>query len=217
MPAQAESLGKRMSESLRFWAIVTVICGIVFFAAYIFGKDWLGTRLREMEIRQGAPEISPDVSLQQPTGGEDAHPEPPEKAVVVIEEREPSARERREVEREIEAQQPQDGAQLHKAEEKARSEKPQEESAPQEPSASPVPAGTGGYVVTAGSFADEGNARRVLAGLAQQGYQPFLTTVQSEGMTFQRVNVVVCRTRAEAVKIQNTLKAQGYDSGVWPR
>lgn len=217
MPPPAESLVERMKDSLRFWTVVALICSIVFFAAYVFGKDWLGARLREMEIRQGAPDISPGVSLPQSAGGEDADQEPPEKAVIVIEEREPSGRERREVERAIAAEEPQDGAQLHEAEEESRSEEPQDESAPEEPSTSPVPSGTGGYVVTAGSFADEGNARRVLAELAEQGYQPFLTRVQSEGMTFQRVNVAVCRTRGQAVKIQNTLKAQGYDSAVWPR
>ena len=217
MPPQAESVAGRVKESLRFWTIVALICSIVFFGAYILGKDWLGARLHDMEIRHGAPEISPEASLQQSTSDEDADQGPPEKAVIVIEEREPSGRERREVEREIAAREPQDGAQLHAAEEETRPEEPPEENAPEQPSDSPVPSGTGGYAVTAGSFADEGNARRVAAELTDQGYQPFLTTVESEGMTFQRVNVAVCRSRREAEKIQNTLKTQGYDSAVWAR
>ena len=62
MPPQAESVAGRVKESLRFWTIVALICSIVFFGAYILGKDWLGARLHDMEIRHGAPEISPSSS-----------------------------------------------------------------------------------------------------------------------------------------------------------
>jgi len=214
MPARAESLGDRIKESLRFWTVVAVVCGLVFFGGYVFGKEWLGARLHEVEVSQGAPEISPEASLTE--ASEDESPEPPDKPVVVMEEREPSGRERREAEREVAAHEPQDGAQLHAVQQEQ--EKPPAEEAEERPASEPTgPATTGGFVVTAGSFADEGNARRVVRELSARGYQPYLTTVRTEGMTFRRVNVAVYARRADAEELQAKLTAEGYESAVWPQ
>jgi len=223
MPAHAESLGDRIIESLRFWAIVTVVCGVVALAGYAFGKEWLGARLHEMEVRRGAPEITPEVRLPVSTGEDASEQSPPVKPIIVVQEREPSGRERREVERELVAQEAQDGAQLHAREaERERPTEPEarevttEPSTPATPEPSEEPARTGRYVVTAGSFADETNARKVIRQLSAQGYHPYTTPVEKDGIAFRRVNVAICETRQQAEQLQSTLQSLGHASAVWP-
>ena len=218
MPARSESRRGRGRDSLNFWIAVIVICGLVGLGGYAFGKKWLGARLHQMEVGGGAPEISPEVGVQG-AGGERASEEsPPVKPIIVMREREPSAHERREVERELAEEEPQDGAQLHAREaEEAEPEEPAEEEdeAPAEPPrTSTRPPSTGRYVVTAGSFANEDNVRAVIRRLSSQGYQPYTTAVEKDGVTFRRINVAVCKSREQAEELQTTLKSQGFDSAV---
>ena len=218
MAEGSDSVGARIKSSLKFWLVVAVLCGIVGTATFFFGRDYVGKHLHEMEVRQRAPEIRPQTGASGLTsdGSED---EPPLKPVIVVTEREPTAREERRARREV--AEPQDGASLHAAEEDAgdagtdqagAADAPADQ-APQEDS-SQAQSG-GGYVVTSGAFADEANARRQVERLAQQGYQPYLTTVQRDGVTFRRVNVGLYDSRDQAEEVCDRLRSQGFDAAIW--
>ncbi len=210
----------RIKSGLKFWMLVAVLCGIVGAAAFYFGRDYVGKHLHEMKVRQRAPEIVPQTrtSARARDASED---EPPLKPVIVMTEREPTVREERRARREV-MEQPEDGASLHAAEqdagdeagdEDARADETPAEPTPQESSA-PAQSGAG-YVVTSGAFADEANARRQVERLTRQGYQPYLTSVEKDGITYQRVNVGVYDSRDQADEVRDRLRSQGFDAAVW--
>lgn len=205
------TVGERLMESLRFWAVVLVICGVVGLISYTVGRRYVGSHLHEMEIKDGAPEISPmDEDLVRPGEDTDA---PPEKPVVTMREREPTARERREAEQALESGQPQDGAGLHAQEAQGDEGEPAREETDDAPAAG---AGQGGaFVVTAGSFASEENAQTQVTRLAGMGYQPYVTRTERDGVTFTRVNVGQFPTREAADKVADELRAKGFDSAVY--
>ncbi len=69
--------------------------------------------------------------------------------------------------------------------------------------------------MVAGSFADESNAQRQVRRLAEQGYQPYLTSVETGGITYRRVNVAVFDSREQAEEVRDRLRSQGIDAVVW--
>ncbi len=217
MATRKRTLRDRIVESLKFWTVVAVLCVIVGVGAYHVGRNYVGEHLHEMEVTQRAPEILPQTSRPVTAGGDDERP--PVEPVVVMQEREPTTREEWRVRREL--QQPQDGAQLHAAEEVASEERPEEaEDAPEAESEPPVdaeeaPADGESFVVTAGAFADEQNAQRQASRLAERGYQPYITTVEKNGITYRRVNVGVFDERESAERVKNRLREQGFDAAVW--
>ncbi len=226
MAQHKQTMGERLTESLRFWAVVVIICGVVGLIAYTAGKRYVGAHLQEMTVKEGAPEIlaQGDDLVQSP--GEDD--EPPEKPVIVMQEREPTARERRDVEREMAEDEPQDGAQLHAQDpdEDADADEPADEEpadadddTPADvPADDPPPAdATGSYTVTAGSFASEANAQAQVGKLAGMGYHPYVTRVEKDGVTFSRVNVGQFSGRSQADEVVDDLKAKGFDAAVWTR
>ncbi|MGI5818980.1 MAG: SPOR domain-containing protein [Armatimonadota bacterium] len=213
MASGRDSKGARLLASLKFWTVVAVLCAIVGTAAYHFGRDYVGQHLHEMEVHQRAPEIKPQSEGPALAGDEDTSANPPVQAVVTVQEREPTSREERRARRELE--EPQDGAQLHAAE-AAREERAAADG--EEPEESGGQAGgtqEDGYVVVAGSFADEANAQNQAQRLAERGYQPFITTHDRDGITYRRVNVGVFSDRAEAEGVKERLSSQGFDAAVW--
>jgi len=216
MAEGTQSPGARLKDGLKFWLIVAVFCGIVGASAYHFGRNYVGAHLHEMEVKQRAPEILPQVSTAAIT--DDASGPPPVKPIVIMTEREPTAREERRARRET--REAQDGAQLHaqeaaedEAEDEAEAAGDEDESAGDEDQA----AASGGpeYVVVAGSFADESNAQRQVERLAEQGYQPYLTSVEKSDVTYRRVNVAVFDSREQAEEVRDRLRSQGFDAVVW--
>lgn len=219
MAEGSESVGARIKSSLKFWLVVAVLCGIVGAATFYFGRDYVGRHLHEMEVRQRAPEILPQTGAAALTSDGSAD-EPPIKPVIVMTEREPTAREERRARREV--TEPQDGASLHAAEadagdqaddqdadaDETPTEDTSDEDAAQEQSG-------GGYVVSSGAFADGANARRQVERLAAQGYQPYLTSVEKDGVTYQRVNVGLYANREQAEEVRDRLRSQGFDAAVW--
>ncbi len=239
MAPKKSTLGERLMESLRFWAVVAIICGVVGLVAYTVGKRYVGSHLHEMEVKEGAPQISP-------LGGSDmVRPDdsdtPPEKPIVVVTEREPTPRERREAEREL--SDPQDGASLHADE--AADDEPDaadddadsadadddadadaaadpDEDADADDDADPDDAvadasDDGSHVVSAGSFANAENAKAQVSRLAGMGYHPYVTHVEKDGVTFSRVNVGEFDSRTKADDVADELKAKGFDAAVWTR
>lgn len=214
MAGKRDSAGKRIRDGLRFWLIVAILCGIAGVGAYQFGKHYVGARLHEMEVKQRAPEIVPQTGTASVAG--DESDEPPVKPVVIMTEREPTAREERRARREI--TEPQDGAQLHEAEAEdeptARDEDEDEQAPTEEPAAeTPEPSG-GAFTVVAGSFADPTNAQRQVERLAQRGYQAYTSTVERDGITYRRVHVGAYGSRGEAEEVRDRLRSQGFDATV---
>jgi len=224
MAEGSDSVGARIKSSLKFWLVVAVLCGIIGAATFYFGRDYVGKHLHEMEVRQRAPEILPQTGASTPAS-RDSEDEPPLKPVIVMAEREPTAREERRARREV--TEPQDGASLHAAEEDAGDDAGDEDAGAAESPAAESPADEapeegatqeqsgGGYVVTSGAFADEANARRQVERLAQQGYQPYLTSVERDGVTYRRVNVGLYGSREQAEEVRDRLRSQGFDAAIW--
>ncbi|MGD9495755.1 MAG: SPOR domain-containing protein [Armatimonadota bacterium] len=207
MAARRQSLGARFMESLKFWLLVAILCGIAGASAYFFGRNYVGAHLHEMEVKQRAPEIVPQTP-PRPVADEDMATEPPVKPVVIMTEREPTAHERRRALREL--TQPQDGAQLHAAE--AREDESDKAPAEPSPADEPAPPDEPGYVVVSGSFADEANARRQVQRLVDLGFAPYVTATEKEGITYCRVNVGTFNTREQAEQVRDRLRAQGFEA-----
>ncbi len=215
MASGKTSAGARILESLKFWTVVAILCAIVGTAAYYFGRDYVGEHLHEMEVEQRAPDIQPQAGAPSVAAEEDTSSNPPVQPVVSVTEREPSSREERRARRELEG--PQDGAQLNAARDAADGENDsdadgEDAETDEEQSSS---GDEDGYVVVAGSFADQENADQQVQRLAERGYQPFITTQERDGITYRRVNAGVFSSREEAEGVQETLSSQGFDAAVW--
>lgn len=217
MASSNDSLGARLLESLKFWAVVAVLCAIVGTAAYHFGRDYVGQHLHEMEVHQRAPEIKPQSGPPTLAEDTDTSENPPVQPVISVRERDPSGREERRARRELE--EPQDGAELNAAEAAADEAGEQDEDASDDADAEEQAADESrqddGYVVVAGSFADAANAQKQVERLTERGYQPFITTKEQDGITYRRVNVGVFSTREEAEGVEEKLTSQGFDAAVW--
>lgn len=202
---------ERLTESLRFWAVVLIICAAVGLVSYAAGRRYVGSRLQEMKLAESAPEIKPmDEELQRPDTAPEA---PPEQPVVTLRERQPTARERQEAEERVRGSEPQDGASLH-----AREQAPQPQLPPEQTASPEAPqADSGTYVVCAGSFANEGNAQAQVNRLVQMGYHPYLTRTERDGKTHTRVNVGQFPTREEAERVAEELRSRGFDAAIYAR
>lgn len=195
-------------EGLGFWLIVFLICIVAGVISYQAGKNWVGRRLAEVNLKASRPQLPAEQEddtavVELPEPGASGPPLTPQ---VTIEEREPTAAEKMEVEvaareRQVRAE-PQDGAQLNVE---------REEAAPA------ADVNEGGYVVTAGSYTDSANAQRVIEQLTDKGYHPFVTEVEKEGVVYRRVNVAVFDDRSQAEELRNELQKSGFVSGVMPR
>lgn len=215
MSRERGSMGERVMAGLKFWLVVAVLCGVCGATAYQVGKHYVAAHLHETEFKQPAPEIVPQVTTRVATDEETE--QPPVKPVVIMTEREPTAREERRARREI--TEPQDGAQLHQAEAEAARDanaEEEEEAATAEASSEETATGPGAgeFSVVAGSFADPTNAQRQVERLAERGYQAYTTTVEKNGITYRRVHVGVYDSRDEAEKVRDRLRSQGIDAMV---
>jgi cell division protein FtsN len=216
MASGSDSLGARLLESLKFWTVVAVLCAIVGIGTYFFGRDYVGEHLHEMEVEQRTPEIQPQTTSPSLAADDDTSANPPVEPVVLVREREPTSREERRALRELE-EAPEAG-EAHESEEEGGGEDAADNDEGTEQAASGEQAeesGGSGYVVIAGSFADEANAERRVQDLAERGYQPFITTQERDGVTYRRVTVGVFGSREDAENVQEKLNSQGFEAAVW--
>ena len=220
MASGSESIGARFLAGLKFWTVVAILCAIVGTAAFYFGRDYVGEHLHEMEVHQRAPEIKPQTGPPTLAEDEDTSTNPPVQPVVTVQEREPTSREERKARRELE--EPQDGAELNAAraaeqeQDDTAAESGTDAAGDEETQAEEADSGgEDGYVVVAGSFADEANAEKQVQRLADRGYQPFITTQEKNGITYRRVNVGMFASREEADGVREKLTSQGFDAAVW--
>jgi len=213
MSQRKPTLGERIMEGLRFWAVVMVICAVVGLAFYAIGRRYVGSHLHEMKVQQGAPEITPMDDSNTQAAQQSA--EPPEKAVVTMQEREPTPRERREAEQELSNEGPQDGAELHSAEAAAPGNQTTASSHGEESPEGGAGSAAGEFVVSAGSFANSENASDLVTRLAGMGYHPYVTHIDRDGVSYSRVNVASFQSRDEANKLADKLRSSGLDARVY--
>lgn len=205
-----------VAEAATFWLVVILAGAVVAFGSFKVGRDYLGKRLGSVDMEPGAPRI---VAQTRGDPEEAARLEQearaPEEPVVTLEEREPTAAERRRILEEQALSEPQDGAQLHAAE---------AEAAPPPPPPEPAPAdsevftetGESRWVVSAGSYSDPENASRTVARLAARGHRPYTETVIIGGRELVRVNVAVVGSRAQAEDLRDELLQDGITARVAP-
>jgi len=194
-------------QTVAFWLMVLLICAIAGVLSYQVGKNWVGQRLAEVDLEAGARPEPPGESPTTEMPAAEPEEEAPLRPVVEIEEREPTGSEgllsQPDQEGEQVAEGPQDGAELHTS----KPEAPRETS--EEPSAA-----EGEWVVTAGSFTDEDNARRQAQKLEQRGYSPFITQIKNEGITYHRVNVRTFSNRDDAEELAQKVREDGFVAGL---
>ena len=204
MPSRKE---QQRRQTTAFWMMVLLICAIAGVLSYQAGKDWVGRRLAEVDLEAGARPESPGESpvADVPSSGQEE--EAPLQPVVEIEEREPTGSEglfsQPGQEDEQIAEGPQDGAELHTSEPEATGD------GSEQPSTA-----DGEWVVTAGSFTEEDNARRQAQKLEQRGYSPFITEIKNEGITYHRVNVQTFSKREDAEELAQQVREDGFVAGL---
>lgn len=198
----------RRSSSLRdvltFWAMILVAAVILAVLGFAGGKYWIGGLL----ARDGGTTTAPEIALKTPgedvngtPGVETANVEPPDKAQIKIEQRDPTEAEKSEIDQGA----PQDGAGLNS------SGAGDETDASTGSDTKPLDeeADSARYTVTAGSFAKQVNADNEVADLTAKGYQPTVVKVARDGKTYNRVIVGSYSDRAEAEKVRDELAGEG--------
>ena len=204
MPSQKE---QQRRQTVAFWLMVLLICAIAGVLSYQLGNNWVGRRLAEVDLEAGArPEPPGDSPTTEMLPGEQEE-QAPLRPVVEIEEREPTGSEELFSEPGQEGEQtaegPQDGAELHTSEPEATGD------GSEQPSTA-----DGEWVVTAGSFTEEDNARRQAQKLEQRGYSPFITEIKNEGITYHRVNVRTFSKREDAEELAQQVREDGFVAGL---
>ncbi len=194
-------------QTLAFWLLVLLICVIAGVLSYQVGKNWVGRRLAEVDLQAGVqPEPVGEAPTAKVSSGKPEE-EAPLRPVVKIEEREPTGSEELFSEPGLEGEQvteePQDGAGLHAGESETTGVGSEQ----------PV-AVEGEWVVTAGSFTEEDNARRQARKLEQRGYSPFITQIKNEGITYHRVNVGTFSNREDAEALAQKVREDGFVAGL---
>ncbi len=209
MPTR-NSIGQHRRETLAFWLIILLICAIAGVLSYQAGRNWVGQRLAEVDLHEerGVSLGVEESGTQTVPVTDEGEAEAPLQPVVEVEERAPTEGEQaemklREAEKRADEYGPQDGAELHAAEDDERADS-DESSAP----------ASGEWVVTAGSFAQAENANRQADGLRAKGYTPLITEITIEGRTFHRVNAGTFETRAEAEALVQKLRDDDFVAGL---
>ena len=125
MAARRRKGPSRLQETLTFWVLVLIVSAAAGFGSYRVGRDWLGKRMAGVEMSNGASRIVAQSRVDpDETARTEAEARAPAKAVVTVEDREPTRQERLKAEgkapEDLEAE-PQDGADVNHAEaERAR-------------------------------------------------------------------------------------------------
>ena len=206
-----------IADALKFWAVVLIVGALVAFSSFKVGRDWLGKRLGSVDMEPGAPRIVAHTRGDpEETARLEQEAKAPAEPVVRLEDREPTAPERRKILEEQALREPQDGAQLHAAEAEPAPQPPRERSAPGAETETVTGPGEGRWVVTAGSYSDPENASRAVARLAARGHRPYTETVIISGREMMRVNVAVVGSRAQAEELRDELLSEGITARVAP-
>jgi len=204
MPSRKDQQSR---QTVAFWLMVLLICAIAGVLSYQVGKNWVGRRLAEVDLEAGARPEPPTETPATEMPSAKPEEEAPLRPVVEIEERAPTGSEglssQPGQEGEQTAEGPQDGAELHTSESEATG------NVAEQPSTA-----DGEWVVTAGSFTEEDNARRQAQKLEERGYSPFITQIKHEGITYHRVNVQTFSKRDDAEELAQKVREDGFVAGL---
>lgn len=191
-----------------FWGLVVVASVIMAVLAFAAGKYWVGGLIARGTPTTPRVEVkAPDEAAVPKTDGEEGMTEPPPKAVVKVEQRQPTDAERGE----LEQKHPQDGAGLHEATGSDTTDA--STGSDSKPLAASDDTG-GAYSVKAGSYADPDKAQRIADELSGKGYGTEIVTVEVKGKTYHRVMVGPYAERSEAEGARDELSAAGYEASV---
>ncbi len=73
-----------------------------------------------------------------------------------------------------------------------------------------APPTAGGWAVQLGSFAEQGNARRLIQEVGDKGFTAYVVPLRKSGRTLYRVRVGPKETRGQAQDLAGRLAAAGY-------
>ncbi len=195
-----------LRQSLTFWGVVLFVCVVAGLVSFKFGRDWLGKRLADLEMTPGAPRIVAQSNSQSEAAARaEAEAKAPEKPEVALEDREPTAAEKRDREEQRALGEPQDGAQTNQGAAEGTSSSG---------AGAPTDDDEGRFLVTAGAYPDETNASRIVATLAARGHTPEIEKITRGGREFYRVNVAVMRGRSNAEGLRDELTSAGIPAQV---
>jgi len=214
MPAKKGHEPKPFVEALTFWSIIIIISAIAAFISFRVGRDWLGKRLGDVEVSQGAPRIVAQAELNAENARRlEQEERAPDSVEPVVEDREATQAEIRRLEREEASEEPQDGAQLNSSQ---ADDSPPADEAAQEPEPEDPDVGGAGpvFTVTAGSFGEMASARSVKSQLNDKGYSPYIQDVVKDGKTLHRVCVSQVRGRVDAQELQKAISDLGFTAGL---
>lgn len=203
------------AEAVTFWSVVILISAIAAFISFRVGRDWLGKRLGDVEVSQGAPRIVAQAEMDAENAQRlEQEEKAPAKAAPVVEDREPTEAERRRFEREQAEKEPQDGAQANSggSSDDDESDLSADRPEPDEPDSARDAGPT--YTVTAGAFAERGSAQKVVAELRSSGFSPYIEEVTRNGKTLHRVCVGKVTGKTEAQDLQREVADMGLSAGL---
>ncbi|MGE5530734.1 MAG: SPOR domain-containing protein [Bacteroidota bacterium] len=191
-----------MREVVSFWSIIIVASLFLAALAFLAGKYWIGGLMAKSDAGNPAPKVivrTPE-ELEAAKAGNPENTEPPEKAVVKMEQREPNEGERSE----IEQNHPQDGAGLNAT---GGTQSPDVSTgADTQPMAGD---GEGRFKLVAGAYRSEENAQKQIDDLAAKGYAATMVPVKREGTTYHRVIVGSYDDREQANRVRDELASAG--------
>jgi len=194
-------------EIAGFWGLVVVVSLVMAAMAFAAGKYWVGGLIAGGTPATPRIEVkSPDQAVAPPADGEEGMTEPPPKALVKSEQRQPTEAEKGELEQKY----PQDGAALP-------GEGGADASKGGDSKALDGSDGTGSYTVKAGSYLDPDNAQRHADELAAKGYATEIVSIEVKGKTYHRVVVGPYTDQSEAERVRDELNAAGYEASVKSR
>jgi cell division septation protein DedD len=212
-------------DILIFWVKVLVICVILGSISFYVGRKYVGTMIAGPDIREGAPEITLQVTGEN--GEEDeVDKDAPAKVEVKVQEREGSETEIDNASHMLGHEKDDAAAEgdTEAIKDRDGTAERTETSSPSEREADSAAAGSSdgdqddaNYVVTAGSFLNAENSDQMLKELQEKGYKPYISKVTIKGKTYRRVNVGAFAGRDEADNLVRELRNAGYEAQVGVR
>ncbi len=196
-----------------FWVVVLTLCLAVGAGSFFAGRALLGPRLEEQASPVASPwSTEPDGWFEgsmNPLPQKDTKPAKPADTSDIVVKVEPldvqkpdaSENTTPEVASEPPSQTVASGSVADEAAptgESSSSEQPEAEE------------GTGQFEVRVGTFAEEKNSRRIVAELTAEGYNPYVTKFDKDGITLYRVSAGRFQSRDRARQVQERLVQAGH-------
>lgn len=203
-----------------FWGVVFTLCLVVGAGSFFLGRSLLGPRLEE----QASPVISPwsteaagwfEDSVNPLPRSETKPAKSADTAGIVVRV-EPLSEEKPQTSPDTtseaaDPEQPPEAVATGPADE---ADPAADSSAAEQPEAHE---GAARFEVRVGTFAEERNSRRIVAELAAEGYNPYVTKLDKDGVTLYRVSAGRFESRDQAWQVQQRLLQDGHPAYISSR